>query len=177
MISDPITVPLSMPIKSSGTMTHINTAQESSDAAEQIPSATGYATEYAKKAIGSAWVEARLSQDLVSQAPGSAGRLLTSRGKKLVSHTSTVNVHALGNTSAAANTLPSVEIIHAEVPSAHEPAKIIHAPATIVQAPEFTVQGGTAPSTVAAADISRLAEQVCRVIEGKITREKEKRGM
>ncbi|ODA40665.1 hypothetical protein [Desulfosporosinus sp. BG] len=198
MAGAPIKVASPMTIKASVTTMPTVTAIESSVAVKQTPNAAGYTTE----AIRYVRVVAGVAQNSATQLPRSVSWLLKSRGKgplaevhlkntpgyrlhsALVSHTSAVHVHALDYTTAVANTPPSVEIIHAVATSVHEPAEIVHVPATTtykpattVQASDSTVRGITIPSTASAVDISRLAEQVCRVIEGKITREKERRGM
>ena len=105
-----------------------------------------------------------------------------------IKHTPAMTIHEsleIKHFSATAIHEPA-EIIHAAATPFHEPMKIKHAsdpattiykPSTIVQAPDSTVQGITAPSTASVAEISRLADQVYRIIEGKLTREKERRGM
>ncbi|EGW36032.1 hypothetical protein [Desulfosporosinus sp. OT] len=198
LVGVPIKVVSPMTIKASVTTMPTATAIESSVAVMQTPNTAGYATE----AIRYAWVVAGVAQNSATHSPRSVNCQLKSRGKgplaevhlkntpgyrsrsDLVSHTSAVHAHALDYTTAVDNTPPSVEIIHAAATSVHEPVEIIHVPATTtykpattVQAPDSTVRGITIPSTASAVDISRLAEQVYRVIEGKIIREKERRGM
>lgn len=105
----------------------------------------------------------------------------------IVPHAPVVHAPDLAHNAKAANTLnthTAAQIIHAPAATVHLQAAAVPMPAKTTQAatlpsntPDTVVQGVTAPSTVQAVDVSRLAEQVYQVIERKIIREKERRGM